>query len=60
MGRKSPVGHHLETILQLNSLGYERVEIAQQIGVSKQALQAYLQRRGIQPIQRQSSAPAGS
>ncbi len=51
MGRKSPIDHHLETIHRLNSLGYERVEIARQIGVSKHALQAYLQRRGIQPIQ---------
>lgn len=49
MGRKSPLEIHHATILELNSQGVERREIAQRLGVTYAMVQAYMQRRKIRP-----------
>lgn len=47
MGRISPCAQHHEAIVALASQGIPRFEIANRIGVTKVAVQAYLQRRRI-------------
>ena len=56
MGRISPIAAHHDTVLALNAHGLERREIAARIGVSYHALQAYLQRRRIEPVKMQGKA----
>lgn len=47
MGKKSPLDAHLAELLAWNDQGVERHEMASRLGVSKFAVQAYLNRRGV-------------
>jgi len=49
MGRTSLVEPHLDQVLQWNSQGLTRQEIAERLGLKTHVVQSFLQRRNIQP-----------
>ena len=51
MGKTSLCEKHHDTILQLNAQGLRRKDIAEQLDLPRHAVQAYLQRREIQPVE---------
>lgn len=51
MGKTSPLDQHFQTLLGWNEKGVLRKEMARRLGVTKACVQAYLQRRNIQPAQ---------
>lgn len=56
MGRTSQIAAHHDQVILWNSQGLERQQIAQRLGVTKHAVQAYLQRRGVDPVKMSGKA----
>ena len=50
MGKTSQIAAHHDQVMLWTSQGVERPVIAQMLGVSPCAVQAYLQRRKIEPV----------
>lgn len=56
MGKTSQIAAHHDQVMLWNSQGLERQQIAQKLGVTKYAVQAYLQRRGVEPVKMSGKA----
>ncbi len=50
MGKKSPLDQHIQKLLEWNSLGVDRKEMARRLGLSHGSVQSYLQRRNISMV----------